>query len=425
MEPVYLMAGGRTAIGTSGGSRKDVPANTVARVVLAEAIARAGLAPDDVGHMVVSQAIPGTLKDAYIARVAAVEAGVPIHVLALTVNRLCGSGLQAIISMAQMIALGECDVGVAGGAESMSRAPHLSSSTRFGQRLSDVAMVDALVGTLSDPLDGVHMGVTAENVARDHGIARQAQDALAVESHARAARALAQGRFKAQIVGVEVRDRKGTRLFDANSMARLKRVFAVEGSATAGNSSGINDGVASVVLDARGDAPWARILSSGYAGGEPHGNRSGQGRGGRAATGGPDDRADRGHRGERGLCRAGLCRGRSAWLPPGQGQFERIGDCGGASDRRHRRDPDGRAAVRAGTDRGALRPGHAVHRRGGNCDAHARAIGCRFRIMALRMTRSCRATAMRIVLGALPLARILSRMAVRTGMRREALRAAM
>lgn len=185
MSDVLILSGVRTAIGDFGGALKNVPAADLGALVIGEAIARAGIAADAVGHVVMGNVIPSTPSDAYLARVAAVRAGVPVAVPALTVNRLCGSGLQAIISAAQGIALGECGVAVAGGAENMSQAPHYVASARFGQKMGDIQMLDALTRTLSDPFDQVHMGVTAENVAAQCGIDRAAQDEAAVESHRR------------------------------------------------------------------------------------------------------------------------------------------------------------------------------------------------------------------------------------------------
>lgn len=285
MESVYILSGVRTAIGDFGGSLKDFPPSKLGEMVIAEAIRRATLTPDDVQHVVMGNVIPTEPKDAYLARVAAVNAGIPVSAPALTLNRLCGSGMQAIISAAQMIALGECDVAVAGGAESMTRAPYAVASARFGQKMGDTAMVDMLTATLSDPFEGFHMGVTAENVAADYHITRQMQDELAVTSHQRAARAQAEGRFTAQILPIEIRDRKGVWLFDRDEhvrpeanlddMAKLKPVFKRDGSVTAGNASGINDGAAALVLasdtalQAKNLKPWAKILGWGYAGVEP------------------------------------------------------------------------------------------------------------------------------------------------------------
>lgn len=285
MDPVYILSGVRTAIGDFGGSLKDFPAAKLGELVIAEAIRRASLTPDAVQHVVMGNVILSEPKDAYLARVAAVNAGIPVSAPALTLNRLCGSGMQAIISAAQMVALGECDVAVAGGAESMTRAPHVLSAARFGQKMGDTTMVDALIATLSDPFEGFHMGVTAENVAADYKITRQMQDELAVTSHQRAAKAQAEGRFTSQILPIEIRDRKGTRLFvqdehvraDASleDMAKLKPAFKRDGSVTAGNASGINDGAAAVVLASHAALktknlkPWAKILGWGYAGVEP------------------------------------------------------------------------------------------------------------------------------------------------------------
>ncbi len=291
MEPIYILSAVRTAIGDFGGSLKDVPAVRLGALVIAEAIRRADLAPDDVQHVVMGNVIQSEPRDAYLARICGVEAGVPIAAPALTLNRLCGSGLQAIISASQLIALGECDIAVAGGAESMTRAPHHVSAARYGQKMGDVKMVDALLAVLSDPFEGIHMGVTAENVAADYQITRAMQDELAVLSHRRAAQAQAEGRFDAQILPVEVKDRKATRLFgrdehvrdDASieDMRKLKPAFQKDGTVTAANASGINDGAAAVVLaseqavQAKALAPWARILGWGYAGVQP--NRMGLG----------------------------------------------------------------------------------------------------------------------------------------------------
>lgn len=285
MTAVYILAGVRTAIGDFGGSLKDYPPAKLGAAVIAEAIARSGVAADQIGHVVMGNVIPSEPKDAYLARVAAVDAGIPIEVPALTLNRLCGSGVQAIISAAQMLALDECDFAVAGGAESMTRSPHHVAAARFGQKMGDVKMVDALLAVLSDPFEGFHMGVTAENVAADHAISREDQDRLAVESHHRAAHAQKEGRFASQILPIAVKDRKGTRLFDTDEHVRadasveqltgLKPAFKKDGTVTAGNASGINDGAAAVVLasqaavDAGNLKPLARIVSWGHAGVQP------------------------------------------------------------------------------------------------------------------------------------------------------------
>lgn len=285
MEPIYITSGVRTAIGDFGGSLKDIPPARLGALVIAEAIKRANVDPTEVQHVVMGNVIPSEPKDAYLARVAAVDAGVPIEAPALTLNRLCGSGVQAIISAAQMIALGECDLAVAGGAESMSRSPHHVTAARFGQKMGNIQMIDALTAVLSDPFEGFHMGVTAENVAADYGVTRGMQDALAVLSHQRAARAQAEGRFKSQILPIEIKGRKGVTRFvhdehvraEANvaDMAKLKPVFQTDGTVTAGNASGINDGAAALVLASRsavethGLEPMARIVGWGHAGVQP------------------------------------------------------------------------------------------------------------------------------------------------------------
>lgn len=282
---IFILAGARTAIGDFGGGLKDIAPAELGATVMGEAIHRAALAPADVEHVVMGQVIPTLPSDAYLARVAAVRAGIPHGAPALTLNRLCGSGLQAVISAAQMIALGEIGVAVAGGAESMSRAPYLATGVRWGTKMGDTAMLDMMVGALSDPFDAVHMGVTAENVAERFDVSREAQDALAAESHARAARAIAEGRFAAQIVPIEVKTRKGITAFatdehvraetTAESLAALRPAFRRDGSVTAGNASGLNDGAAALVLasaraaEARGLQPMARILGWGHAGVDP------------------------------------------------------------------------------------------------------------------------------------------------------------
>ncbi len=284
-ESVYIVSGTRTAIGDFGGSLKDVPLATLGKTVIAEAIARAGIPPADVQHVFMGNVIPNEPKDAYIARVCAVEAGIPIEAPALTLNRLCGSGVQAIVSAAQMILLGECDVAVSAGVESMSRAPYWATGVRWGAKMGDTQMTDAMLAALHDPFENVHMGITAENVAKRYQVTRQAQDELAVTSHKRAAKAIEEGRFKDQIVPVEIKTRKGTVTFDTDEhvrsdanvddLAKLRPAFDKEGTVTAGNASGINDGAAAVVLasqaavDAQGLKPRAKILSWGHAGVEP------------------------------------------------------------------------------------------------------------------------------------------------------------
>jgi acetyl-CoA C-acetyltransferase len=282
---VVVLSAVRTAIGKYGGGLKDVPPADLAATVVREAVARAGVEPAEVGHVVFGHVIHTEGRDMYLSRVAAVNGGLPIETPALTVNRLCGSGLQAIVSAAQTIALGEADVTVAGGAESMSRAQNWLPSLRWGQRMGDGGTVDAMVAALSDPFDSCHMGITAENIATKWQISREDQDALAVQSHQRAATAVAEGRFKEQIVPIEVPGRKGPTVVDTDEhirpdvtladMAKLRPAFDKAGSVTAGNASGVNDAAAAVVLmardvaQARGLTPMGRLLGWSHVGVEP------------------------------------------------------------------------------------------------------------------------------------------------------------
>jgi acetyl-CoA C-acetyltransferase len=282
---VVILSALRTAIGDFGGALRDQPPTRLGSLVAIEAMRAAGVAPAEVGHAVFGNVIHTEPRDPYLARVIAVEAGVPVAVPALTVNRLCGSGMQAIVSAAQMILLGDAEVALAGGAESMSRAGHLLTTARWGQKMGNTAAADMLLGALTDPFGHGHMGITAENVATKHAIARDAQDALAAESHRRAAMAIAEGRFATQIVSIEIADRKGTRRFDtdehvraevdAAALAELRPAFRKDGSVTAGNASGINDGAAALVLMEAGAAvqaghrPLVRIVAYAHAGVEP------------------------------------------------------------------------------------------------------------------------------------------------------------
>lgn len=282
---IYIVGAARTAIGGFGGSLASLRPAELGEIAIREAIARSGLAADQVQHVVLGNVIPSQPSDAYVARVAAVKAGVPVEAPAMTVNRLCGSGLQAIVSAAQTLALGEAEVAVGAGAESMSNAPHHMLKARHGQKLGDIAMLDAMLGALTDPFDDVHMGITAENVAERCAISREDQDALAVESHARAAKAIKADYFKDQIVPVEIRTRKGITVFDTDEHVKpstsmetlgvLRAAFKKDGSVTAGNASGINDGAAAVVLATgkvvkeTGAKPLAKILGWGHAGVEP------------------------------------------------------------------------------------------------------------------------------------------------------------
>ena len=282
---VLVLSGVRTAIGKYGGGLAAVPPCDLAATVVTEAVDRAGVAPADVGHAVFGNVIHTETRDMYLARVAAINGGLPVQTPAFTLNRLCGSGLQAIVSASQAIRLGDCDVAVAGGAESMSRGQYWLPAMRWGQRMQDSTVVDAMVGALTDPFDGCHMGVTAENVAADFSVSRADQDALAVESHRRAAAAAAAGYFKEQIVPVEVPGRKGTVTVDtdehvrpgitADDLGRLRPSFAKDGTVTAGNASGINDAAAAVVLaarsfaESRGLSPLGRLVAYSHAGVEP------------------------------------------------------------------------------------------------------------------------------------------------------------
>ena len=268
---VVVLAGVRTAIGKYGGGLKDVPPADLAAQVTREAVARAGVEAHDVGHVVFGNVIHTERRDMYMARAAAINAGLPVEIPALTVNRLCGSGLQAIVSAAQTIALGEADVAVAGGAESMSRAQYWLPELRWGQRMGDGGAIDVMVAALTDPFDDCHMGVTAENIAEKWSITREDQDALALQSHQRAAAAIAEGRFADQILPIEIKGRKGTTVvaqdehvrgdITLEDLARLRPAFSKEGTVTAGNASGVNDAAAAVVL-ADGDTARAKGLTS-------------------------------------------------------------------------------------------------------------------------------------------------------------------
>ncbi|MDP4002280.1 beta-ketothiolase BktB [Methylobacterium sp. NEAU K] len=284
MTDVVITGAVRTAIGTFGGALAAVPPSELAARCVAEALKRSGTAPEAVGHVVFGHVIPTEPRDAYMARVAAMEGGVPKEVPALTVNRLCGSGLQAIVSAAQAIMLGDAEIAVAGGAESMSRSPHLLKAGRTGQRMGDVALVDYMVGVLSDPFGNGHMGITAENVAERYAVSREAQDAFAAESQARAARAIREGRFREQILAIEVQRKRETVAFDtdehpkptsAEDLAKLRPAFSKTGSVTAGNASGLNDGAAALVLasaaraERDGSRPLARIVGYAHAGVDP------------------------------------------------------------------------------------------------------------------------------------------------------------
>ncbi|RKP52460.1 beta-ketothiolase BktB [Trinickia fusca] len=282
---VVVVSGVRTAIGDFGGGLKDYSPTELGARVVREVLARAHVSGEEVGHVVFGNVIHTEPKDMYLARVAAINGGVAQHTPALTVNRLCGSGLQAIVSAAQSILLDDADIAIGGGAENMSRAPYSAPAARFGQRMGDARFIDMMLGALHDPFESFHMGVTAENVARKYGITREMQDALALESNRRASHAIREGYFKEQILPIVSQSKKGDVVFDTDEhvrhdasiedLARLKPAFAKDGSVTPGNASGINDGAAAVVLmerrvaEARGLKPLARIVSYGYAGVDP------------------------------------------------------------------------------------------------------------------------------------------------------------
>ena len=282
---VVVLSAVRTPIGKYGGSLKDLSPTELGAIVTRESVKRAGIEPGEVGHVVFGNVIHTEAKDMYLSRVVAVRGGIPVETPALTVNRLCGSGLQAIVSAAQIIRLGEADVAVAGGTESMSRGPYWLPNLRWGQRMNNATAVDVMVGAITDPFDEVHMGVTAENVARKWGISREDQDAFAAESHRRALQAVQSCRFASQIVPIELKVKGGTVTFDKDegpradatleNLAKLKPAFDKTGTITAGNASSVNDAAAAVVLmekraaEQRGLKPIGRLVAYSTAGVEP------------------------------------------------------------------------------------------------------------------------------------------------------------
>ena len=282
---VVVVSGARTPIGGYGGSLQDIPPSELAALCVKESVARAKIDASEIGHVVFGNIIHTDPHDHYLARVAGVKGGLPVETPALTLNRLCGSGLQAIITAAQTIMLGDADATVAGGAENMSRSPYLSPSMRWGARMGDANLIDVMVAALSDPFEDYHMGVTAENVAKKYGISREDQDALAVESHTRAAKAQETGYFNDQIMPVEIKVKRETKLFDTDEtirpdssvekLGKLRPVFDKSGTVTAGNSSSINDAAAAVVLmdrekaEAQGLQQLGRLAAYSYAGVEP------------------------------------------------------------------------------------------------------------------------------------------------------------
>lgn len=282
---VVIVGMARSAIGSFGGSLKDVPLTALATAVVRAALERSDVAPEDVAHVVMGNVIPTDPKDAYLSRIAAIDAGIPKETPAFNVNRLCGSGLQAIVSASQSILLGDVDIAIGGGAESMSHGPYIMPAARWGVRMGDAPMVDYMNGVLHDPWQSIHMGITAERVAKRYGISREMQDELALESQRRAAHAIEAGYFREQIVPVEISTRKGTSYFEVDehvrpdtnmeALAKMRPVFQRDGSVTAGNASGLNDGAGAVVLAELGRAtvlglkPWARLVGYAHAGVEP------------------------------------------------------------------------------------------------------------------------------------------------------------
>lgn len=282
---VVVVGAARTAVGSFGGSLKDVPMTTLATTVVKAALERSGAAADQIGHVVMGNVITTDTRDVYLARIATIDAGIPQETPSFNINRLCGSGLQAVISAAQAILLGDTDLAIGGGAESMSRGPYIMPAARWGARLGDTTVIDYMNGILHDPFGKFHMGITAENIAARYDITRQMQDELAAQSQQRAARAIAEGRFASQITPVEVKTRSGVTLFALDENVRagisidklggMKPVFKKDGSVTAGNSSSLNDGAAALVLAEAGKArtlglkPLARLVAYSHAGVDP------------------------------------------------------------------------------------------------------------------------------------------------------------
>ena len=282
---VFVLSAVRTPIGSFGGSLKDVPLSQLATTAVKAAVTRSGCDAQQIGHVVMGNVIPTEPKDAYVSRIAALNAGIPQETPAFNVNRLCGSGLQAIISAAQSLMLGDAEIAVAGGVESMSRGPYMLPGARWGGRLGNLEAIDYMLGILHDPLYGIHMGITAENIAERYGISREMQDALALQSQQRAVAAIANGHFLSQIVPVEITSRKGIERFEVDEyvrsntsleqLAKMNPAFRKDGTVTAGNASGLNDGASALVL-ATGAAiqnsnlrPLARLVAYAHAGVDP------------------------------------------------------------------------------------------------------------------------------------------------------------
>jgi len=282
---VVVLSAVRTPIGRYGGSLKDIPMAELGAIVTREAISRAGLAPTDIEHVVFGNVIHTEPQDMYLSRVAALRAGIPVETPALTLNRLCGSGLQAIVSAAQCIWMGDAKIAIGGGAESMSRTPYWLTGLRWGQRMNDTTALDIMVNALTDPFEHVHMGVSVEAIAKKFGVTREDQDKLAVESHKRSSNAVQSCFFESQIVPIEIKDKKNTILFKKDegpradttleALSKLKPAFSKDGTVTAGNASSVNDGAAAVVLidkevaEERGLKPIARLVDYSIVGVEP------------------------------------------------------------------------------------------------------------------------------------------------------------
>lgn len=279
---VVVLSAVRSAIGTFGGALSSIEPSELGGIVMKEAVVRSGVDPQQINYVTVGTVIPTDSRYAYVSRVASIQAGLPMDSVAMQVSRLCSSGLQAIVTTAQNIMLDDCDYGIGGGVEVMSRGAYLSPTMRSGARMGDTKLIDAMVAVLTDPFGAWHMGITAENLAVKHGITREAQDAFALESQRRAAAAIAEGRFKSQIVPIVQQTRKGEVVFDTDehvkpnttleSLAKMKPAFKKDGTVTAGNASGINDGAAFFVLAAAdvaaraGQKPMARLVSYAVAG---------------------------------------------------------------------------------------------------------------------------------------------------------------
>lgn len=285
LNSVYILSATRTAIGDYGGSLSKYSPSQLATAVTREAIARSGVAASEYEQAVFGNVIHTEARDMYVSRAAAIDAGMPVHSRALTLNRLCGSGLQAIVTASQLLQLGDVETAVAGGTESMSNAGYLLPNLRWGKRMGDAQAVDMMSGVLTDPFGNGHMGITAENVAMQYDISREAQDAFALQSHQRAAAAIENGYFDTQILPLDVDPRRPGKLFgqdehvriDAtlDDFSKLRPVFDREGSVTAGNASGLNDGAAAITLateaavETLGAKPLARIVSYGHSGVAP------------------------------------------------------------------------------------------------------------------------------------------------------------